>query len=136
MANSNDRLLYVFRMRGADLFVAACVLAFLLAGSFIMRVYYRITVYEIEVVEVAADGSRTPLATPESIARLRLWHLSAPELLDALDSQLRLLQRDEPWRQAILNGSHFEWTVRYSFNSPHLDQRRVFVYPGAAVETR
>ncbi len=136
MANPDDRLLYIFGKREADLFIAACVLVFLLAGSFIMRVYYRITVYEIEVVEVAADGSRTLLPTPESISRLRLWHLSAPELLDALDSQLQLLQLGEPWREAILNGSHFEWTVRYSFNSPRLDQRRVFAYPGAAVETR
>lgn len=136
MANSNDRLLFVFGKRGADLFVAACLLAFMLAGSFIMRVYYRITVFEIEVVEVAADGSRAPLATPESIARLRLWHLSPPELLDALDSQLQILSESEPWRQAILNGSYFEWTVRYSFNSPRLDQRRIFSYPGAAVDAR
>jgi hypothetical protein len=136
MANSNDRLFYVFGNRRRDLFVAACVLAFLLAGSFIMRVYYRITMYEIEVVEVAADGSRMPLATPESISRLRLWHLSAPEVLDTLDSQLDLLHEQEPWRQSILNGSRFEWAVRYSFNSPDLDQRRVFTYPGATVEAR
>ncbi len=136
MADSNDRRRYVFRNRRADLFVAACVLAFLLAGSFILRVYYRITVYEIEVVEVAADGSGMRLATPESISRLRLWHLSAAEVLDTLESQLELLHEQEPWRQSILNGSRFEWTVRYSFNSPDLDQRHVFAYPGAAVEAR
>lgn len=128
MVHSSDRPLYVFEHRGSDLFVAACVLGSLLAGSFIMRVYYRITVYEIEGVEVAADGLRTPLATPESIGRLHLWHLSAPELLDTVDSQLRLLHEQEPWRQAIVRGSHFEWTVRYSFNSQALDQRRVFTY--------
>jgi len=133
MADTRDSLLYLFGSRRRDLFVAGSVLAFLLAGSFIMRVYYRITVYEIEVVEVAADGTRTPLATPESIADLRLWHLTPPEVLSTLDSQLRLLHEGEPWRRGILHGSHYEWTVRYSFNSPDLDERHVFIYPGAAV---
>ena len=136
MTNASDRLLFLLGNRRRDLILAASILAFFLAGSFIMRVYYRITVYEVEVAEVAADGSRTPLATPESISGLRLWHLSPPELLDTLDSQLQLLHQSEPWRQTISDGSHFEWTVRYSFNSPDLDQRRVFEYPGVALEGR
>ena len=129
MSDASERLVFVLGNRRRDLLVAASILAFLLAGSFIMRVYYRITVYEVEVVQIAADGSRTTVPTPERITKLRLWHLTPPELLNTLESQLSLLHQDGPWQRSISDGSHFEWTVRYSYNSPDLDEKRVFQYP-------
>ena len=129
MSDASDRLVFVLGNRRRDLLVAAGVLAFLLAGSFIMRVYYRITVYEVDVVRIAADGSRTHIPTPERIEKLRLWHLSPPELLDTLESQLKLIHQEGPYQRSIADGSRFEWTVRYSYNSPDLDQSRVFPFP-------
>ena len=136
MSDASERLVFVLGNRRRDLLVAGGILAFLLAGSFIMRVYYRITVYEVEVVRVAVDGSRTPIPTPEHIAQLRLWHLTPPELLDTLESQLNLLHQDGRWQRSISDGAHFEWTVRYSYNSPDLDESRVFQFPGAVIGVR
>jgi len=129
MSDASERLVFVLGNRRRDLLVAAGILAFLLAGSFIMRVYYRITVHEVEVVQVTASGSRTAIPTPEHIAKLHLWHLTPPELLDTLESQLNLLHQDGRWQRSISDGSRFEWTVRYSYNSPDLDESRVFQFP-------
>ena len=125
---ADSRRVYALGSRSRDLAAFGLVLVFLLGTSFTLRVYYRITVYEIELVRVAPDGSRTLLETPESIHALQLWHLPPESVLAHLEEHFSDLAAGNRWRVDLLTGHRLEWTVRYSFNSAAMDRRRVLLY--------
>ena len=128
--------MYALKDRRLDLLAFAVILAFLVATCFTLRVYYRITVYEVDVVRIDPDGARVELPTPESIDELILWHLPPRSVLTHLETSIDRLQREGAWSADLARGSRFEWTVRYSFNSLALDQSQVFSYPEAAPARR
>ena len=122
---------YALGRRAFDLAALGVVLAFFLATCFTLRVYYRVTVYEVSVERIDADGTRTKLETPNAVDQLILWHLEADEVLTRLRRAIDGWMEGSGALREISEGARVEWTVRYSYNSARLDERRVFVYSEA-----
>ena len=97
-----------------------------------MRVYYRITVYEVDVVRIDRAGFSVDVATPDSINKLRLWHLPPESVLRHPKANIARIHREGAWAANLVPGSRYEWTVRCSYNSIALHQQRVFSYPGTS----
>ena len=96
-----------------------------------LRVYHRITVIDLTVVRIDPDGSRHPLPTPDDVwerrRRGRLAQQRPADMLRMLEDAIRRFGREDPSMAAAVAGTRFEWTIRYSENTPRLDRQAVIV---------
>ncbi len=108
-----------------DLALFAILAAIAFVGSWRMRVYFRVTVAEVQAARIDADGSRHPIEVPANFTRTLMATYSTPKFMNELTSRMERFSRREAPESLI------EWTVRYSYDSSRLDQMRTFVYPEA-----
>jgi hypothetical protein len=114
--------LYVTGSRGRDLVLLFAFLSFSLAVSPWLRVYYRITAFELTLTQLEDDGSRTQLALPTELDFHIYWNRTPQDLLPRIEQSFRGLSAKQP-------SARYELTVDYSFNSPALDQRVIWQTP-------
>ncbi len=112
-------------------------LAFALAAIFIvhasgrLRVYYAVTVVDVQLVRVAADGTRRVLPTPAPL-RTR-GGLEPPRVfLRTLRRRIRAYMRTAPLAADaappadVATAARYEWVVRYGSNTTTPTRRHVF----------
>lgn len=106
------------------------VLILMLVAAPALRVYYQVTVFDVRVVRVNANGARTPLPTPRNLAgRSMLANHGAASVLAELERRIaRVMQHDSLFTSGP--ASSFEWTIHWSENSTRVDRTRVLVLPG------
>ena len=128
MSISSPAQTFVTGSRRRDVLVFLSLMCFVLATSYRLRVYFRVTVAEVSVVRVASDGTRQVLPTPEQCRRL--WAATQPPVafLERLELCIRTYMRDSSLLRQAEPGSRFEWIIRYAFNSPRLDHQQVIVF--------
>ena len=86
-----------------------------------LRVYYRITSFELELTQIDAGGVRNPVPLPDELSFSEYWNRTPDQLLPVIERGFRqaveagLLPRPSP-------GGRYELTVRYSPSSPARDQ--------------
>jgi hypothetical protein len=104
------------------------LVCFVLATSYRLRVYFRVTVAEVSVVRVASDGTHQVLPTPEQCRRL-WWATQPPAVfLERLEHCIRTYMHESPLLFHTEPGARVEWVIRCAFNSTRLDQQRVIVF--------
>jgi hypothetical protein len=113
---------YVTGSRGGDLVLLFAFLSFCLAVAPWLRVYHRITAFELTLTRLEDDGSRTPLALPPELDFHNYWNRTPQDLLPRIEQSFRKLSAKRP-------AARYELTVDYSFNSPALDQQVVWRAP-------
>lgn len=122
---------YVTGSRLGDLVVCGLLFVFVMVSAPALRVYYRVTVIDLTVVRIDPDGTRSPLPTPERVwdqrRRGRLAHQPPSTMLRLLEQAIHRFVREDPSMAAVAAGTRFEWTVRYSENTPRLDRQAVIV---------
>jgi hypothetical protein len=106
------------------------VLVLMLLAAPALRVYYQVTVYDVRVVRMDANGARTPLPTPRTLARpSRLAIYGAAYVLPELERRIaRVMQHDSTFMSGP--ASSFEWTINWSENSTRVDSTRVLLLTG------
>lgn len=122
---------YATGSRSRDLFVCGLLLLFVMVTAPALRVYDRVTVIDLTVVRIDPDGTRRPLPTPERVwerrHRGRLARQPPATMLRMLEQAIHRFAREDPSMAAVAAGTRFEWTVRYSENTPRLDRQAVIV---------
>ncbi len=110
--------------RAVDRGLFLLLAAFAIVGSWRVRVYFRVTVAEVEALRIDDDGSRHRIELPANFARTMAATYPPEVLLDELGRRTELLAR----RNAPT--SRTELIVHYSYDSSRLDQVQVFEFPG------
>lgn len=113
---------YVTGSRGRDVVLLFAFLAFSLAVAPWLRVYYRITAFELTLVRLEVDGVQTQLALPPELDFHTYWNRTPQDLLPRIEQSFRNLAAKQP-------PDRYRLTVDYSFNSPALDQQVVWQAP-------
>jgi hypothetical protein len=125
------RSTYATGSRTRDLAICGLLALFVVVSAPALRVYYRITVVDLTVVRIDPDESRHPLPTPEGIweprRRSRLARQRPAAMLRMLEQAIHRFANEDPSMAAVVAGTRFEWTVRYSENTPRLDRHAVIV---------
>lgn len=131
-APATDAQRYATKRRGGDLLTMGAVLALILVSAPALAVYSRVTVYDVRVVNVDAAGTRTVIATPRALSRPSRLALAAPDdVVAELERRIdRAMRTDSPFSSAT--GARYEWTIRWSKNSPRLDRSKVLTRQGGA----
>ena len=105
-------------------------LAFSLGSAPTLRVYYRITPFDLKLTRVEANGERTPLSLPPQLRISPYGNRTPHDLLPRIEQAFREMVEGQGGRLGI-PGAHYELTAHYSFNSPALDRRVTWRAPGA-----
>lgn len=113
---------FVSGSRRGDVVVFLAFLALSVGVAPWLRVYYRITAFELTLERLEDDGTRTQLALPAALDFGAYWNRTPEYLLPQIERSFRELASEEPQ-------ARYELTVNYSFNSPALDQRVVWRAP-------
>jgi hypothetical protein len=114
--------IYVSGSRRRDVVLFFVFLGLCLAVSPWLRVYYRITAFELTLTRLEDDGSRMQLALPAELDFHAYWNRTPQDLLPRIELSFRKLAAEQP-------PGRYELTVDYSFNSPALDQQVVWQAP-------
>ena len=114
--------------RRLDLVFFVLAAALVIAVSMRVRVYYAVTVVDVQLVRVAADGSREVLPTPAAL-RTRGGLLPPRPLLRQLRRRIRGYMRDAALPASAATTARYEWVIRYGSNTTVLARRHVFVFP-------
>ena len=123
---------YATSSRRGDLVAFGLLAGWIVATAPLLRVYHRVTAFQVALVRVEPDGRRVRLSTPEPVRRA--WPLAYREpavALAGLRQVIRRYGREDPGIAAAAPGTRFEWTIRWSANSLRLD-REVTILHGAA----
>lgn len=124
---------YSLGCRRRDLLAAALLALLVLAGSPFLVVYHRVALIDVHLVRIEPDGQRTSMPVPPPLGNRApgnwVTHRAPARAVRALEARIRRLIHDDPGFVAAPPGTRFEWTIRYSENSLHLDRRVVYSYP-------
>jgi hypothetical protein len=112
------------RVADTIVFVALALLSIGAARG--IRVYHSVTLAEVTLVRVAADGRRETLPTPDAIAGL--GGISPPRnILRRARAQIRAHVRSRGLGADDPPGTRYEWVVRYGGAATSLHNRRTIV---------
>lgn len=111
---------FVTNSRRGDLLLFGLFLAVSLAAAPWLRVYYRITSFEVELTRLSANGERTAAPLPSEFDFGEYWNRTPDDLLRHIERTFRRVMQDRLSQQPP--GTRYELTVRYSFNSPDRDR--------------
>lgn len=130
MGELKSRRALVTHARRYDRLAMWLVLVLMLVAAPALRVYYQVTVFDVRVVRMNANGAGTPLPTPRDLARpSRLADHGAAYVLAELERRIaRVMQHDSMFTSGP--AASFEWTIHWSENSTRVDRTRVLVLPG------
>jgi hypothetical protein len=109
--------------RAADIALFLMLAAAATVGSWRVRVYFRVTVAEVQATRIDADSSRHEIEVPADFVRTLAAVYRTEVLMNELASRMELFSR------RVAPASRMQWTVRYSYDSSRLDKVRVFEFP-------
>ena len=115
------------RRRG-DLWLIGGMLAIMAASAPWLRVYHRITSFELELARISADGRRTQLALPANLTFAEYWNRDPDELLRIVEEGFAdavAAERLPP----LARGDRYALTIRYSPGSPARDRSATWHAP-------
>lgn len=113
---------WVTRSRRLDVALFLLILLLMLALCPRLRVYYRVTVVEVEVERVLPDGRREALATPRDFAQVGNGYWPGDAIAERLSPRIDQYMKSSTWASEAPAGTRFEWTIRWAENSTRLDQ--------------
>jgi hypothetical protein len=118
---------FVTGSRRYDLLIFIVLACLVIATSYRLRVYYRVTVFEVSVVRVDPDGTRRALQTPEQFRKMSSADKPS-KVIPGLESGIREYVSNHSSSLQTESGTRLEWTIRYSFNSRLLNEKHVIVF--------
>ncbi len=111
-----------------DLILIVSFLVFLISTSYFLRVYYRVTVTDIEIIYISPEGTVRDLHTPAEFKKNWLAASSPDELLEDFEGKINKYMQTSGWYFNYLYKNpkaRIDWTIRYSYNSVDLDRKKV-----------
>lgn len=112
--------------RRRDLLAFGVLLLCAVATAPLLRVYYRVTFFDVHVVRVEPGGIRSPRPVPPFLrAPSHLASRRPEETLRAIDRGIQTYMREDPGFAMDPPGTLYEWTVRLGENS--LSPERTYV---------
>lgn len=114
-----------------DLILIVLFLIFLISTSYFLRVYYRVTVTDIEIIYTSPEGTVRDLRTPAAFKKNGLAASSPDELLEDLEVGINKYMQTSGWYFNYLYKipkARIDWTIRYSYNSADLDRKKVLSF--------
>jgi hypothetical protein len=111
-----------------DLVLIVSFLSFLISISYFLRVYYHVTVTDIEIVYISPEGAVMDLRTPTVFKKNRLASSSPDVLLEDFEGKINKYMQSSGWYFNYLYKkpkARIDWTIRYSYNSADLDRKKV-----------
>lgn len=116
---------YLTGSRRLDLLCWCVLLLLLLAISPSFRVYHKVAAIRVEAAKIFPDGPQLPVQLPRHIERGGSIRVSIAEQLTSVEETIhRFMKQTDPLAEDPA-GTHLTWTIRYSENSPRLDQTKV-----------
>ena len=121
---SSCRIAFVTSSRRGDFLALVLFLGLIIATAPWLRVYYRITAFELELTRAAANGERATVPIPAELDLAEFWNRTPEDLLPLIERRFQRFASKRPEA-----GASYELTVRYSFNSPRRDESVRFRAP-------
>jgi hypothetical protein len=120
--------------RARDLVIFIIILAVMLPLSERLRVYYAVTVVDVTVTRILANGREETLPTPGVFARPGGGFWRPEEVVDLVKPQIENYMRSSAWSSEAAAGTRFEWTIRWARNSTHLDDQYQYIWEAGDAE--
>jgi len=112
-----------------DIVIFIIMALLILRGSSRLRVYYKVNAVRVEAARILSDGSRTTLKIPDRLQKSGAAFGRMEKRLKVIEGRIQRYMEDDINIKQIQAGERYEWTIRYSVNSPSLDQRKILNFP-------
>ncbi len=115
----------------SDLVLIVSFLIFLISTSYFLRVYYRVTVTDIEIVYTSTEGTITNLRTPAVFKKNGLAASSPDELLEDVEGGINKYMQTSGWYFNYLYKqpkARIDWTINYSYSSADMKQKKIISF--------
>ena len=128
MKSSPNKRPYITGSKKTDIIAFIVLVCLILVTSYRIRVYYRVTVAEVQLVRVNPDGEVIWVPT-DNIVRLFALASRPPKVIwDSLDYITELYVRNYLKFYKVEPGTQFKWTITYSHNSTVLEDKRIISF--------
>lgn len=107
--------------RYVDVSIAAGITALMLLLAPRLRVYYQVTLVDVSIERVMADGSRSTVATPDEFKHVGKGYWPGETLVKRLQPKINDYMSGSGLAATAAPGAHFEWTIRWSDDSLAMD---------------
>jgi hypothetical protein len=107
--------------RAGDLSILAVIAGAMLLLAPRLRVYYQVTMVEVTVQRIAADGTRGDLSTPAEFQHVGDGYWSPETVVSQLRPKIEAYMNASPSAMGVTPGTQFDWTIRWSESSQALD---------------
>ncbi len=114
-----------------DLLLIVSFLIFLISTSYFLRVYYHVTVTDIEIVYTSTEGTITDLRTPVGFKKNGLAASSPDEMLEDLEGKINKYMQTSGWYFNYLYKrpkARIDWTINYSYSSADLKRKKIISF--------
>jgi len=114
-----------------DVSILISCLILIIATSYFLRVYYRVTVIDIRIEYTTAEGTTTTFPRPAKFRKNRLAVSSTERLFRSLEEEIKKYMKSSGWYLYYLYkepGAHIDWIINYSYNSTDLNNQRVISF--------
>jgi hypothetical protein len=107
--------------RAPDLCIVALIAGTMLILAPRLRVYYQVTMVDVTVQRIAADGTRGDRPTPVEFKHVGDGYWSPETVVSQLRPKIEAYMSASPPAMNVTPGTQFDWTIRWSENSLALD---------------
>lgn len=115
----------------SDLVLIVSFLIFLISTSYFLRVYYRVTVTDIEIVYTSIEGTIMNLRTPAVFKKNGLAASSPDELLEDVEGGINKYMQTSGWYFNYLYKqprARIDWIINYSYSSADMKQKKIISF--------
>jgi len=115
----------------SDLVLIVSFLIFLISTSYFLRVYYRVTVTDIEIVYTSTEGTIMNLRTPAVFKKNGLAASSPDELLEDVEGGINKYMQTSGWYFNYLYKqpkARIDWIINYSYSSADMKQKKIISF--------
>lgn len=116
-------LTYLSGSRKLDMALLGLMALVVLYGGRRLKVYYMVNAARVEATRLLPDGTRDAVVLPRYIERSGTAGGRIENHLQRIERRIRRYATQQPEAQS------YEWSIRYSVNSPKLDRKRRVVLP-------
>lgn len=114
-----------------DLVLIVSFLISLISTSYFLRVYYHVTVTDIEIVYISPEGAVMDLRTPTVFKKNGLASSSPDKMLENLEEGINKYMQTSGWYFNYLYKkpkARIDWTINYSYSSADKKRKKIISF--------
>ena len=114
--------------RTCDVLIALMIVALMLLLTPRLRVYFSVTMVDVSLAQISADGRHTAIPTPAEFEHVGDGYWPGETVAAKLKPRIDAYMARSTQASPVPAGTRFEWTIRWSENSRRLDHADVITW--------